>query len=63
MVKRWEFGRIFTDPSLKPVERLVHIDVLRVLVDGLDARIFGPRCVIGCLKSDHRHKLHYKVSL
>jgi len=57
MVKRRERRRVLGDPRLKPVQSLVHVNVLRVLVDGLDARIFAPRSIGRRLNSNHIHVL------
>jgi len=55
VVESRELGRLFADPDFKPVESFVHINVLRVLIHSLYARIFCPRRVSGRLNSHRRN--------
>ena len=63
MVERRERRRILTDPDLKAVERLVHVDVVGVLVRRLYARIFRPRRIASRLVSCHKHRSHYVIEI
>jgi len=61
VVERRKLGRVLRNPSLKPVQCFIHVDVLIVLKHGLYACVFAPRCISGRLRSDQKHSVRGKA--